>query len=283
MRVRVALLRPLTVALTAVAGSLLLITLAAPVAAGGSWFNPVADRYEPGDTATLVGYTGGGILGALDDGPFFGFLAARVDEDDYVPISPDFEPLELGELDITRTTHGGYLSYRAAVTFELPGDLEPGVYRFDYCNEACDKQLGDLIGGFVWVGVDPNYTITRYWAPDEPELANLAPGQVISGPALNSTAPQARITPDLTPPAKVSTLPSPAASSKGSEPPGDAQLAVANDRVGLVAPNASDGAGSLQLDRGPGVGEERPTWLVGSGVAALVAAALWRRRPKPSA
>lgn len=58
----------------------------------------------------------------------------------------------LGVLDLTETGRSGYLRLRASITFALPTDLEPGTYHFDYCNEPCDKRLGDLIGDTVHVG-----------------------------------------------------------------------------------------------------------------------------------
>ena len=43
-----------------------------PVAAGGSWFDPVKDRYEPGEEVTLVGYTGGASTAGLTMGRSLG-------------------------------------------------------------------------------------------------------------------------------------------------------------------------------------------------------------------
>lgn len=200
----------LRVSLAAAVGTSLLILglwLATQAGAGGSWLDPVLDRYEPGDRVTLVGYTGGGAYG-LADVAYFGYIVDRVDAE-YLPISDDFEPISVGQIDLARTGHGGYLSYRAAITFAVPEDFDVGIYRFDYCNRSdgpCstdDGRFGDLIGAYFHVGVDPDHEITRYWAPDEPEIANLEPGNEISGPGFGPAyAERERITPDLTPPAR---------------------------------------------------------------------------------
>ncbi len=138
---------------------------------GGSWFDPVKDRYEPGDEATLVGYTGGGAYGWIEDGPFFGYL---VGTDQFGTPDSGSELREpLGELELTETDHGGYAQLRAAITFTVPADLEPGTYGFDYCNAACDERLGDLVGGVVYVGVDPEYDIKRSWPADDPEWVHV--------------------------------------------------------------------------------------------------------------
>ena len=50
------------------------LTGVAPASAGGSHLSPVRDRYEPAEVATLVGYTSGGQLGSLEDGPFYAYL-----------------------------------------------------------------------------------------------------------------------------------------------------------------------------------------------------------------
>ena len=156
-----------------------------PVSAGGNWFDPVKDRYEPGEEVTLVGYTGGGLYGWVDDGPFFGFLMNSTEAGD---IDFDGMRLPLGEIELEETGRSGYLSLRASIKFLLPEDLEPGLYWFDYCNTDCSERLGDLIGGLIYVGIDPDYPISREWPLDDPEVANLAAVALLSGPGFNYTA-----------------------------------------------------------------------------------------------
>ncbi len=155
--------------------------------AGGSWFSPAKDRYEPGESVTMVGYTGGGAYGWIEDGPFFGTL--READKDGTPI-PDGVTVAVGQLTLTETGRGGYLTLRASITFELPPDQPPGTYFFDYCNEQCDQRLGDLIGGYVYIGVDPTYPISREWPLDDPEIANLDSDAALSGPGFELSAEQ---------------------------------------------------------------------------------------------
>ncbi|HEY6533948.1 MAG TPA: hypothetical protein VIY72_16685 [Acidimicrobiales bacterium] len=162
---------------------------AAPASAGGSWFDPVQDSYQPGDEVTLVGFTGGGSQGWVEDGPFHGFLVAGSELAGGLP-GPDGFRLELGQLTLQETGHGGYLFLRASITFTLPADLAPGVYTFDYCNTGCVEKLGDLIGATVHVGVAPAHPIVRSWPFDEPEIANLDPAAELSGPDGSTTAGQ---------------------------------------------------------------------------------------------
>lgn len=64
----------LRVTVGVVVAMLIGLGVSTPVSAGGSWFDPVNDRHERGEEVTLVGYTGGGAYGWIDDGPFFGFF-----------------------------------------------------------------------------------------------------------------------------------------------------------------------------------------------------------------
>jgi len=160
-----------------------------PVSAGGSWFTPVEDRYEAGEEATMVGYTGGGDYGWVEDGPFFGFL---VDSNDNGEMVIDGPRRPLGEIELEDTGDGGYLRLRASITFTVPADLEPGVYWLDYCNADCTQRLGDLIGGIVHVGADPAFEVSREWPLDDPEVANLDGRARLSGPGFDVAASDVR-------------------------------------------------------------------------------------------
>ena len=163
----------------------IVVQQADPAAAGASWIRPVHDRYEPGEVVTLVGYTGGGAFGWVEDGPFFGYLIEA--EEDGAPAVGGVR-MELGELSVAETERGGYLSLRASISFTLPVDIAPGVYHFDYCNAACNERLGDLLGGAVYVGVDPEFPISREWPLDDPEIVNLEPDALLLGPGFEVSA-----------------------------------------------------------------------------------------------
>lgn len=188
---------------------------AAPASAGGSWFDTVQPSHEPGDSVTVVGYTGGGTQGWVEDGPFFGWLTGNsgfTDAD--IGNDPSLRWF-LGPLEIHETGIGGYTSLRVSMSFDLPTDLEPGVYGFNYCNHDCTEQIGDLIGGTVYIGVEPDARNLN-WPAWEPEIANLPDDSVLnsaSTPVFTAAAARAAGWPgpvDLT---LVGTTP-----ERGSEP-----------------------------------------------------------------
>lgn len=129
---------------------------ATPAFAGGSWFETTEKQYEPGDTVTLIGYTSGGQLGWIEDGPFYGYLRVRRPDPATADRWPAVYPtdLALGPLQLEKTGPGGQ-TLRATITFDLPRDLAPAAYQFEYCDDPCTTGLGDLIGGTVYVGVSP--------------------------------------------------------------------------------------------------------------------------------
>lgn len=121
-----------------------------PAVAGGSWFDTDRPFYAAGDEVTVVGYTGGGAYGWVDDGPFFAWLTGNSGwTDEPTPVDPAFVhyvgPLTLHE-------HPSEHGVRVSITFTLPDDLVEGIYGINYCNAACDEQIGDLIGGTLYVG-----------------------------------------------------------------------------------------------------------------------------------
>jgi hypothetical protein len=72
----------------------------------------------------------------------------------------------------------------------VPADLPTGEYLLTYCPDACEGEhlLGDLIGGHLSVGVNPTAPRNREWPVDEPEIANLADGAIVTGPGYRTTA-----------------------------------------------------------------------------------------------
>jgi hypothetical protein len=157
------------------------VVAAESAAAGGSWLSPVRDRYEPGDTVTLVGYVGpSGTLGRVEDGPFFAYLRGldvpltAPNQLAMAPFTPQASDLRLGELAVQNTGRPGYLAYRVSIQFPLPRGMPAGRYGVIYCNATCTKGLSDLIGGVIFVGRDPDGPLQRTWPPEEPEIANAA-------------------------------------------------------------------------------------------------------------
>ena len=178
--------------------SALLVSGAGPVAAGGGRLAPVQERYEPGGTATVVGYT----AGPPPDQPFYAYLRAAGDGS--LPALDDTARY-VGELVVEETAHGGYLRLRVSLTFDVPEGLAPGDYEVTYCDDPCTGiLLGDLVPSPVSIGVDPPRSVVREWAPDEPQIANLAAGALLVGPGFQTTAGALR-----TPPSTVALAPSP--------------------------------------------------------------------------
>jgi hypothetical protein len=99
------------------------------------------------------------------------------------PFVPQLSDHRIGQLLVQSTGRGGYLSYRVSIQFRLPGGLPVGRYGVIYCNSTCTKGLSDLVGGFVFVGQDPDGPITRTWPPDEPERVNVVGNAVVAPPA----------------------------------------------------------------------------------------------------
>jgi hypothetical protein len=127
-------------ALAAVAGA------ADPAAAGGSWLSPVRDRYEPGETVTLVGYVGpGGTLGSVEDGPFFAYLR-RLEEPlrvpnelQMAPFVPQSGDLPIGQLLVQGTGRGGYLAYRVTIAEQRAGGALRGRLLQLHMHEGAER------------------------------------------------------------------------------------------------------------------------------------------------
>jgi hypothetical protein len=174
---------------------------AAPAYAGGANLQPVQDRYEAGDTATFVGYvTPSSVGGWVQDGPYYAYV--DLDAYDKVPLGLlTLEPSSLGPRVL-----------RVSLSFTTP-EVGPGRYELSFCNDPCARGLGDLAGGALNLGVDPVQPIMREWPADEPEIANLPAGAVVSvltaGPAAAKPASEASAPSSPSPPtpATVSTTP----------------------------------------------------------------------------
>ena len=212
-----------------------------PAAAGGGWLAPVQDRYEPGQEATFVGYT----QGPVPEDPFYAYL--RPAGDGSLPALDD-RARYVGELAVRETTHRDYLRFRVSVTFVVPASLPAGQYEVTYCDDPCTGQLlGDLGPSPVSVGVSPARPVVRMWAPEEPEIANLAPGAVLVGPGYQTTAGALRAPPTTVAAAPPPTAPAPVAPAPAPAPgsaPDDMALGLP---IALVL--ASAGATALVLSR----------------------------------
>ncbi len=171
----------------------------APASAKGDGLVPARDRYEPGETATLIGYSGG-------PAPTSRFSAGIAKQ----PAGP---VLEIGRLVIQPTGNGdASLALRVSITFAVPRDLPPGEYQVGFTDEKRTTfRVNDILWGVVWVGMEPPGPIARRWALDEPEIANLAPDAVIYGAGTATTARQ--VWEDRLPASPAELLPAPSSGS----------------------------------------------------------------------
>ena len=264
-----------------------LVLLAQPASAGGTPFDTVRARYQPGDVVTLVGYTGGGTQGWLEDGPFYGYLRrsqAFPWESDVE--TPDDFVMALGRLTVTETGRGGYLAVRASITFTLPADIAPGRYYFAHCNAGCREGLGDLTDGTIHVGVDPGASRLRDWPLDDPEIANLEPDTMLGGPYTNVSAGQVQAGeveidprtgfPAEPPPSPPSTTPPLTASSVTVAPPTTAppRSAPSREATNTTGPDEPDVETAALLASAGGRRDEGTSSLVLWALVIAAAAAL---------
>ena len=213
---------------------------AAPARAGGGRFAPVQERYEAGEVATLVGYTGAPVLTALPDEPFYAYLRPAGEGSGARLLPTD---VYVGELVVEETAHRGYLRFRVSLTFTVPAYLEPGDYDVVYCDDPCTGALlGDLVDSPLSVGVDPALRVVRYWALDDPEVANLAPDAVLLGPGFSATAADiraGRLLPVPGPPSRPPELvPATVAVPQATVPPAPAPPLEAADEMSWPLPTA---------------------------------------------
>ncbi len=145
-------------------------------AGGGDWIEPARDRYEAGQTVTMIGY-GMSVPGVRERGPFYAWLrvdpaaveAATVLDPDLTIHPSDLRVAELVLEDVPGATDP-YRAQRASITFDLPEGLADGAYPLVLCNDPCTDAPGYFIVDAIHVGIDPPYPIVRSWALDDPAI-----------------------------------------------------------------------------------------------------------------
>lgn len=231
--------------------------------AGAGSLSPVADRYEPGDEATLVGYVAPPPDGWEADGPYMAF---------FKELGPLSSSVRIGPLDVAEVDTPGGPALRVSLVFRVPPDTVPGYYEVTYCDRLCTGGLGDLAGSHpLNVGVEPAAAIVREWAPDEPEIARLPAEAVVTGAGFRATAAELR--------AAATTVGTAAAVTT----PTTVTLSSSSRRVVVPAPASTV---PLQPPVSAATGEaEGNGWFVVLGMAgalALTAAVLVAMRQEPA-
>jgi hypothetical protein len=212
------------------------VLTAGPASAGGSWFSPAEDRYEQGETATVVGYSGRGTQGWIENGPYYAYLipgSGGGGDGDSSLLPPS--AVRVGQLLLQETGRGGYLTLRAAITFPIPSDLVSSRYSFTVCNDPCTMGLGELIGGEVWVGVDPPQPLGRSdWPAEDPARQGLPASVPLPAPPPTTTALPTTTTP-------------PTIHERSPAQPAAAPVRVPSDGDGTSFPWLPVGAGVVLL------------------------------------
>ncbi|HEX6420674.1 MAG TPA: hypothetical protein VFZ77_19385 [Acidimicrobiales bacterium] len=273
------------------AGVLLLPTSAA--AGGGEWLYPLRDRYEPGETATMVGYSYVRATDVATDGPFYAYLRTEPEARQLTP-----GPLTVGPGDIPlgrvhlQDGPGGRFALRVAAEFRLPADLPPGRHDVVVCNDPCTTTIGYILASSIHVGVDPPEPIVRLWPLDEPAIRWLDDDALVWGPPPSAeavTAADVRAGRIVAPPPPSEPAPPPApapAAVRTTPAAADARLADP-DRPGNTGaqPAVPQGRGGSPLDdvtrtaAGDGSGGDIGTWVsqaVAAAALVLGLAWLWR-------
>ncbi len=142
----------------------------APASAGSSWLDPSWERVEAGDHIELSGTVHQGQLGWINDGPFYAYLSGttygQIVDQGNGGTSTD---VPVGQLQAKERQ--GRLS--VSIDFTLPDDVPAGEYWILVCNDPCTTGLGNLIGGVLYVGMDPpplEKEVTSV-SPQEPEIS----------------------------------------------------------------------------------------------------------------
>jgi hypothetical protein len=131
----------------------LMLALAPHAAAGGSWLHvdptgSVGGGTDPsgvgwagiGATVTMRGSFGTGAGAPVTGDTYFAYLHTR----ERGPVL--LETVSVGP--------GGRYPFSASTTFQVPA-VAPGRYLISVCTLGCAQGVGDLIGGYLWIGRTP--------------------------------------------------------------------------------------------------------------------------------
>jgi hypothetical protein len=282
--------RAVALAATTLAAAVALGLASAPAGAGGGdWIEPARDRYEAGQTVTMIGY-GMAVPGLRDRDPFYAWL--RVDPaavEAAIALDPDLtiHPSDVRVARLLIEDVPGavdpYRAQRASITFDLPDDLAAGAYPIVLCNDPCTEAPGYFMADTLHVGIDPPYPIVRSWPLDEPAIRWLEDDALLSLDGRQVTAAEVRAG-TVRPPAPP-VIPVPAAAPSTVAPIAP-RVAASPDPAGVggtagTAAAEARGTGTRSAPTGDG---GAAAWWVAAEVAALVgggiAAMAWvgRRR-----
>jgi hypothetical protein len=264
----------------------------AAAAGGGDWLDPARDRYEPGQTVTMIGYgySYGDPQASWRTTAYYGWL--RPAEPGQVGAAPGerggVPGLRVARVLVQEVAPIWRGDLRVSIEFPLPDDLAPGQYFLDICDVTCARTLGFFLPSSLFVGVEPAYTIVREWPLTDPAIRWLEPDALLSGPD-GRPVTAADVRAGRVPPAPsdaAAAMPQPLPEVTAS--PVTSQPAYGADR-GAPAGVRSDAAGAeadLVASDAPGDGRARDgtpvpvSWIVAGGATLLAGGAALRSRSR---
>ena len=278
-------------ALAAGLAGALVVTTSPPVAAGGGDFlEPARDRYEPGQTVTMIGY---GVSYADPEAtwrrePYYGYLRAG-DPDPAAPFpgrAGAFPGLRVGTVTVQEVPPDDGRDLRVSIEFSLPDDLPPGAYLVGVCTDGCARDLGWFLPSEMWVGIDPPYAVVRDWPLTDPAIRWLEPDALLSGPDGPVTAADVRA--GRVPPAPSEAVATPQPLPEVTASPVTSQPAHGAERGAPagVRPDTAGAEADLVASDAPGDGRARDgtpvpvSWIVAGGATLLAGGAALRSRSR---
>jgi hypothetical protein len=267
-------------------------------AGGGDWLYPARDRYEPGQTVTMIGY--GYAYADVDatwrQAPFYGHLLSESDlGTEEAPAGPATGAEEPGRSVSAPGRRVGRVTVeevapdpdgralRVSIAFSLPGDLAPGAYWLDICNDPCTERLGWFRESELYVGIDPPDPVVRAWPLTDLAIRWLDDDALLFGPfgqpvtAADVRAGRIPAEPPLPAPA-----PEPEAAPVPTFEVAGAPTTAPRPSFDAARPASDDGSAALpakgDTPAAEGDGGALALWLVGTVIVLAVGCAASRLR-----
>lgn len=267
---------------------------------GGDWLDPARDRYEPGQTVTMLGYgySYGDPQATWRTTAFYGWLRQAAPEQAGAPLGErgGVPGRRVGRVTVQEVTPFWGRDLRVSIEFPLPDDLAPGEYFLDICDETCARLLGFFFPSSLYVGVDPPHPVVRDWPLTDPAIRWLEPDALLSGPdgqPVTAAEVRAGRVPPVPSPAAAAMPPplpevtaSPATSQPASSPAATPAHGAERGAPAGARPDASGAEADLVASGTPRDGRGRDgtpvpaTWVVAGGAALLAGGAALRSRSR---
>ena len=254
---------------------------------GGDSMEPARDRYEPGQTVTMIGY-GFVLVGrpSYEGAAAYHAFLRRAGSDGAggTPSGTDlgWPGRPLGPATVQEVEPHWGRNVRVSVEFSLPDDLAPGVYEVDVCTSGCDAPLGSFLPSPVHVGMDPPWPVSRDWPLSDPAIRWLEDGALIGTLGGTVTAADVRAGRAVDPPPGLQTPLSgdAAAPVAPDSPPAPAAVGSASSRSAggttgrsgaTSRPDGTLGGADVVATDEPGTDGAVGPWLAAAGPAVLAA------------